>query len=446
MRLGLFSAETYHLRRELLAKRHRHAIFVIPAARETIRNDDVTHIFRQNSSFAYLTGFPEPDAVLVIVTNDGTPRSTLFCRPRNEATEIWTGEIVGPERAKRMLGIDAMPLSELENFLKSIGGSGHEHFYPCIRDPHWELPGGSALVGMRTERAQRRYGHAPVASLRDSDHAIGELRLIKDGEEIIFMTASAKLTASAHRALLQFARVGMNEYELEAFLTAHFRSAGGHPSHAYPPIVASGANACTLHYTSNCSHIQPGDLVLVDAGSEIEGYAADVTRTFPIDGVWTKEQRAIYDVVLAAQRAAIAVARPGSTFSYMHAMAALTITEGLVRLKLLSGDPEKLVASGEYRKFFMHRTGHWLGLDVHDAGDYHTIGSEDCRVLEPGMVCTIEPGLYLSGKIVPKRYRGIGVRIEDDILITDKDPDVLTKDAPKDPDEISAIMHDARIA
>lgn len=446
MRHGPFGAETYRPRREILAKRHRHAIFVIPAARETIRNDDVTHVFRQNSAFAYLTGFPEPDAVLVIATGDGTPRSVLFCRPRNKETEIWTGEIVGPERAKCMFGIDAMPLAELENFLKVIGGSGHEHFYPCIRDPRWELPGGSALVGMRAERALRKYGHAPVAALRDSDHAIGELRLIKDGGEIIYMRASARLTALAHRALLEFVRADMREVELEAFLTARFRSAGCHPSHAYPPIVASGANACTLHYTDNNGLVRSGDLVLVDAGSEIEGYAADVTRTFPIDGVWTKEQRAIYDVVLAAQRAAIAVARPGSTFSYMHAMAALTITEGLVRLKLLSGDPEKLVACGEYRKFFMHRTGHWLGLDVHDAGDYHTIGTEDCRVLEPGMVCTIEPGLYLSGKLVPKRYRGIGVRIEDDILITDKDPDVLTKDAPKDPDEISAIMHEARIA
>lgn len=444
MRRPLFSLDVYRARRERLAKRHRHALFVIPAARETIRNDDVAHVFRQNSAFAYLAGFPEPDAVLVIETRDGECDTTLFCAPRNEATELWTGEIIGPERAERAFGTRALSLDFLETSLIAIAGRTHEHFYPCVRDPYWELPGGKALVHARSARAARKYGHAAIAALRDADHAIGELRLIKDAPEITIMERSAKVTADAHRSLLAFARPGMHEYELEAHLTARFRAAGGHPSHAYPPIVASGTNACTLHYTENDREIRHGELVLVDAGSEIGGYAADVTRTFPIDGIWSPEQRAIYTVVLSAQRAAIDAARPGATFSLMHDRAALAIAEGLVRLKLLSGEPEALVRSGAYRDFFMHRTGHWLGLDVHDAGDYHTLGSEDCRTLEPGMVCTVEPGIYLSGKSAPKRYRGIGVRIEDDVLVTDGAPRVLTDAAPKDPNEISAIMRERR--
>lgn len=409
-------------------------VLILSGAKPVARNADVEYPFRQESNFLYLTGFTEPDAMLVIV-GGATPRSVLFCNPKNAEQEIWTGKRFGPEAAQKEFGFEqTFATTDTFAMIKQIV----HHFVPsqgvtyCPED----LAGGTWLRDHIRGFEQVNFG--------DSDHLIGEMRLIKDARELATMSRAAKISALTHREILALVRPGMTEIELEAEFTYRFRKAHGDACHAYAPIVAAGAHACTLHHTSTNTRIKGGDLILVDAGCEYGGYASDITRTFPANRAFTTEQRAIYALVLAAQKAAIAIARPGVLFCAIHDKAVEVLTAGLMKLGLIERMKlDDAITQGAYRKFFPHGTSHWLGLDVHDVGDYKkNVAREALRPLEPGMVLTVEPGIYIQPdtKEVAVKWRGIGVRIEDDVLITESGNRVLSKDAPKEIDEIEKLM------
>ena len=426
---------------EFMRRMEPDSVAIIPAAREVTRSHDTEYRFRQDSDFYYLTGFREPDALAVVAPGREKP-FTLFVRPRDREKEIWNGRRAGVEGAKELYGADeAFPVEEFDAKLIELldgartlyyrlGGSNPELDQTVIR----QLARMRAL-GWRKVR--------PPQTITDPGALIHEMRLIKSADEIALMHRSADIAAEAHREAMRAARPGMREYEIDALIEYVFRRSGA-AAPAYNSIVGSGANATILHYVDNDAELRDGDLLLIDAGAEYEGFASDITRTFPVNGRFDDAQRDIYQLVLDCQEECIRMVKPGVTLDEMHKRSVEILTDGLVRLGLLKGEPEKLIEEEQYKKFYMHRLGHYLGMDVHDAGAYHVDGRP--RPVEPGMVMTVEPGLYVAedAEDVPDKYRGIGVRIEDDVLVTPEGFDVLTAKAPKQVEEIESLMKSSR--
>jgi Xaa-Pro aminopeptidase len=427
-------------RKQLMRMAGRDAIVIVPAAPERVRSNDSHYPYRQDSDFHYLGGFPEPDAVLALIPGREQGEMILFCRERDAERERWDGVRVGTEGAVRDYGLDdAFPIEDIDDILPGMIEGRARVYYHFGRDSEFDLK----LIGwVNRVRADVRKGAVPPHEFVALSHLLHDLRLYKSRSELRVMRKSAKIAASAHVRAMRATRPGMNEHEVEAELLHEFRRHGAVPS--YEPIVGGGANACVLHYRANNAPLRDGDLLLIDAGAEFECYASDITRTFPVNGRFSPEQRALYDIVFASQSAAIDEVRAGRPFDAYHEAAVRVITRGLIKLGLLEGSIEKNLREHSYRTFYMHKTGHWLGLDVHDVGDYRIDG--EFRQLEPGMVVTVEPGIYVAPdlKRVPQRWRGIGIRIEDDIVVTRGDPIILTDSVPRDADAIEALMAAAR--
>lgn len=426
----------YRQRRTRLAAAMRSGIAIIPTAPERARNRDAHYPYRFDSYFYYLTGFREPDAVLVIVAG-AAPRSILFCRDKDLEREIWDGFRYGPEAARVAFGFDeAHSIQQLDALVPDFMADRGALYCHLGADAAWDARVTAWLNGVR---GRARTGVAAPDEIRDVHALLDEMRVIKSAEELAVMRRAAGITTGAHRRAMRAARPGRAEYEIEAELLHEFRRHGAQAP-AYSPIVAAGERACVLHYVQNDGGLKDGDLLLIDAGCELDGYAADVTRTFPVNGRFSGPQREVYDLVLAAQSAAIAAVKPGNRWDAPHRAAVETLAQGMIDLKLLAGSLAEAMETEAYRKYYMHRTGHWLGLDVHDAGDYKRGG--EWRALTPGMVLTVEPGCYIRpGAGVPERFAGIGVRIEDDVAVTDAGAEVLTEDAPKQPTDIESWMN-----
>ena len=426
----------YRRRRARLAAAMGAGVAFVPTAAERTRNRDAHYLYRFDSYFYYLTGFREPDAVVVIVAGE-TPRSILFCRDKDPEREVWDGYRYGPEAARAVFGFDeAHPIARLDSLAPELI-AGHAALHCHLgADAGWD----ARVTGWINQvRGQARGGTVAPREIKDVHVPLDEMRLVKGPEELAVMRRAAGITAGAHRRAMRAAKAGVAEYEIEAELLHEFRRHGA-AAPAYTPIVAGGERACVLHYVQNDGVLADGDLLLIDAGCELEGYAADLTRTFPVNGRFSAPQREIYDMVLAAQAAAIAAVRAGAPWDAPHRAAVNVLAQGLIDLKLLAGGVAEVVESESYKRFYMHRTGHWLGLDVHDAGNYKLDGG--WRPLAPGMVLTVEPGCYIRpGPGVPERYAGIGVRIEDDVVVTDSGAEVLTRDAPKQPADVEAWMN-----
>jgi Xaa-Pro aminopeptidase len=428
--------------RDTLARRRRHlmelaepdSVIIVPSARERLRNGDSFYPFRQDSDFLYLTGFDEPDAVLVLVPGRGEGEQILFCRPRDPARERWDGPRLGLDGARATLGIDdAFPIDDVDEILPGLMEDRDHIYYALGRDPAFDR----RVIGWRTRLRERKRNARSPEEFIALDHVLHELRLIKDSEELRCMRRAARISAAAHVRAMQRCRPGLGEPDLTAELMHEFVRNGCEP--AYLPIVAGGRNALVLHYVANDRPLPDDGLVLIDAGCEVDGYAADISRTFPVSGRFTSAQRRIHEIVFAAQRAAIDCARPGHAFDDIHAAACRVLTEGLVDLGLLSGSVEDNLEQETYKRFYMHKTGHWLGLDVHDVGDYRIDGQS--RVLEKNMVTTVEPALYIGAEDdIPAEFRDIGVRIEDDVRITADDPEILTAEVPAAADAIETLM------
>ena len=433
---GISAAEFARRRKQLMRMAADDAILVLPAATERVRSNDTHFPYRQDSDFWYLSGFAEPEAVLVLIPGRKHGESILFCRERDLEREGWDGPRAGQEGAVEDFGMDdAYPIEDLDEILPGLLEGRSRVYYHFGREAEFDLK----LIGwVKRVREQVRHGAQPPHEFMELGHLLHESRLFKSKDELKLMQRAADISVEAHRAAMHAARAGVHEYELQAEIERVFRASDAWP--AYGSIVGAGANACVLHYRANNARAAEGDLVLVDAGAEFRGYAADITRTFPVSGRFTAPQRALHDLVGAAQAAALVCARPGIPYEAGHDAAVMTLTEGLLRLGLLKGKLEKNIADGSYKRFYRHKTGHWLGLDVHDVGEYR-LGGES-RMLEPGMVFTIEPGLYVSAddKTVAAKWRGIGVRTEDDVLITAAGHRVLTEALARSADEIEAEM------
>jgi Xaa-Pro aminopeptidase len=437
---GIGAAEYARRRRQLMEMAGEDAILVLPAAPERVRSHDTHYPYRQDSDFWYLSGFPEPDAVLVLVPGRRHGEVVLFCRERNPEREAWDGPRAGQEGAVEQYGMDdAYPIEDLDDILPGLLEGRSRVYYHFGRDVDFDLK----LIGwVNRVRSQVRHGAQPPHEFLELGHLLHEQRLFKSRDEIALMRRAADISVQAHRIAMRVARPGIHEYELQADIEREFRAADAWP--AYGSIVGTGSNACVLHYRANNARTRDGELVLIDAGAEYRGYAADITRTFPVNGRFSKEQRALHDLVGAAQAAALEQARPGIAYEEGHLAAIEVLTEGLLQLGLLSGDLEENIVDGSYKRFYRHKTGHWLGLDVHDVGDYKVAG--ESRLLEPGMVFTIEPGLYVSAddSSVAARWRGIGIRTEDNVVITEDGHQVLTGALARSAEEIEAEMGDGR--
>jgi len=429
----------YRGRRDRLARAMQSGIAVVPTAPERPRSRDSHYPYRFDSHFYYLSGFAEPESVLVIVAGEA-PRTLLFCRERDPEREVWDGFRHGPDAAKERYGFDeAHPIGKLDERLAALLENQAAFFYPVGADAEWDA---RAMKWLNAVRARARAGAAAPDRVQDVRALIDELRLVKDAQELSVMRRAARISAAAHRRAMQMARPGRNEYEVEAELLHEFRRNGAQFP-AYSPIVAGGANACVLHYVANDALLRDGELLLIDAGCELDGYASDLTRTFPVNGRYGGAQREVYEIVLAAQAAAMDKVRPGNAWNEPHDAAVRVLAQGMLDLGLLKGTLPEILEKESYKRFYMHRTGHWLGLDVHDSGDYKRQGA--WRPLAPGMTLTVEPGLYIrAASDVPQRLHGIGVRIEDDVLVIDKGCEVLTAEAPKSIEAIEALMRDAR--
>lgn len=421
-------------RRELMHRMGKGGIAIIPTAPEHDRTLGIPFPFRPDSNFLYLSGFCETNAAIVLFGG----KSILFCQEKNEEAKIWTGELLGTEKAVSALGFDeAYPIEKLDEKMLEFLAGQKQIFVPYANKPLMTR----AFEWIEKTNHQKPHVAEFSPNVSDVCHPIAEMRLLKDTDEIDIMRKAAEISAHAHIALMSTCRTRrLMERSLEAEFHSYLRNHGGDPLHAYPPIVANGKNACVLHYTENSTMLEYGDLVLVDAGGEFNGYAADITRTFPVDGIFGLEQRELYGVVLQAQKTAIEQIRPGNTYQDPHVAAVRVLTEGLVRLGLLCGDVDYLIENQLYKRFFPHRTSHWIGLDVHDVGDY-IVGNE-WRILQPGMALTVEPGLYVQpdDMSVEEKWRGIGIRIEDDILVTENGHEVLSAAAVKEIDEIENLM------
>ncbi len=418
-------------------------VAVVPTAPEKLRNRDTHYPYRADSYFWYLTGFGEPEAVLVLVADPAHPeggRSLLFCREKNEEREIWDGYRHGPAAAQGAFAVDeAHPIGELDAQLPDLLGDQPALWHTLGVDNYWDERLAAAI---NTVRTRSRAGIRAPGEIRDLRQVLDALRLVKDASELALMQRAADIASLAHRRAMARTRPGLAEFQIEAELFHDFRLRGA-DGHSYPPIVAGGKNACVLHYVENNAVLKDGDLLLIDAGCEVAGYASDITRTYPVNGRFSPTQKDVYEIVLAAQLAAIDTIKPGATFQDPHAAALRVLTQGLVDLKLLSGDIDGLIESEAYKPWYMHRTGHWLGLDVHDAGDYKRPvegGGSDWMPLEPGMVLTVEPGLYIRpADKVPEALWNIGIRIEDDVAVTAAGCHVLTS-PPKTVAEIEEVM------
>ena len=408
-------------RRVRLAENLGDGIAIIATAPEAARNRDTHYPYRFDSYFYYLTGFPEPEAVAVITGGD-VPTSILFCRDKDETREIWDGFRFGPEAALEQFGFDeTYSISELDAKLPELMGNRATLSYAVGHDPDWDA---RVLGWLNAVRGKVRQGIVAPKAIIDVRSALDEMRLFKDASELETMRRSARIASDAHRRAMRAAKPGRFEYEIEAELLHTFYAAGAQ-SPAYASIVAGGANACVLHYVENRAALKDGELLLIDAGCELDGYASDVTRSFPVNGRFSAAQKEVYEIVLSAQDAAIAAVRPGAQWIDPHTAAVRVLTQGMVDLKLLVGSVDGLIESEAYNRYYMHRTGHWLGLDVHDAGEYKLDGA--WRALQPGMTLTVEPGLYIRpADGVPQALWNIGIRIEDDVAVTAEGCEVLT--------------------
>ena len=412
------------------------AIAIVPAATVKIRNRDVEFDYRQDSDFMYLTGFNEPEAVAVLVPDRSHAQFILFCRERDLEMETWNGRRAGQKGAVDFYSADdAFPIGDIDEILPGILEQREQVYYTMGVNADFD----HRVIGWVNQIREKGRGgsHTPHEFIA-LEHLLHELRLFKSGVEISHMKKAAKAAIAGHKRAMQVCQPGMYEYQVEAELIYEFKKAGCQT--AYPSIVGGGENGCILHYTDNNQVLNEGDLLLIDAGAEYQGYASDITRTFPVNGEFSEPQLELYDLVLQAQTAAIDSVQPGNHWNDPHEAAVKVLTKGLVKLGLLKGRPSQLIKDGEYRRFYMHRTGHWLGLDVHDVGDYKI--EEQWRLFEPGMALTVEPGLYIPAKSrgVPKRYWDIGIRIEDDVRVTRSGNEVLTSALVKEPEDIERLM------
>ncbi|MEN8261441.1 MAG: Xaa-Pro aminopeptidase [Pseudomonadota bacterium] len=424
-------------RRQLMRLMGKGNIAIIGSAPARIRNKDVEYPFRQDSDFYYLTGFNEPDTLAVLIPERKQAEYILFCREYDKDKALWTGAHAGLVGAREVYGADdSFPIDDVDEILPGLLENRERVFYPMGRDNELDH---RLMEWVNQLRGMARNGVSAPAEFVSLEHVLHEMRLFKSAAEIRLMRRAAAVSAKAHIRAMKSCRPGMFEYQLEAEILHEFMRHGLR-SPAYPSIVAGGANACVLHYTENADELKNGGLLLIDAGAECDHYAADITRTFPVSGTFSEAQHQLYQLVLEAQYAAIEKVRPGAHWNEAHEAAVRVLTKGLVRLGLLKGRVPKLIKDEKYKKYFMHRIGHWLGMDVHDVGDYK-VGNE-WRVLEPGMVLTVEPGLYIPRDCddVDKRWRGIGIRIEDDVLVTRDGCEVLSRDVPKTVSDIEHLM------
>ena len=432
------SKEFSRRRKQLMDMVGPGGIVILPAAPVRLRSRDVEYRFRQDSDFYYLTGFAEPDAVMVLVPEREQGEFLLFCRERDADKERWDGSRAGPDGAmSEFAADDAFPIDDIDDILPGIMETCSRVYYTMGQYTEFDAQIAEWINSLRSR--ELRGVHTPQEYVA-LDHLLHDMRLYKSRAEISAMRKSAKVAVKAHKAAMRVTRPGLYEYEVEAEFANEFRRNDAWMS--YNPIVGGGANACTLHYVENRDQLQDGDLLLIDAGCELDYYASDITRTFPVNGKFSPEQRAVYEIVYEAQLAAIEKTRKGNHWNEPHDTAVKIITKGLVDIGLLSGKVPQLIKDGAYREFFMHRTGHWLGMDVHDVGDYKV--GDEWRLLESGMVTTVEPGIYIpAGSKVAKQWQNIGIRIEDDVAVTSSGPDVLSKGLAKSPDDIESLMQSA---
>ena len=433
-----FNSQEFRARRDQLIQQMGEGVAIIPTAPEAIRNRDSHYPYRFDSYFYYLTGFKEPEAVLLVMAGK-SPKTILFCRDKDVEREIWDGFRFGPDAAKEMFGFDeAYSIQQLDEIAPKLLANQDKLFYSLGADAAWDAKVTAWLNHLRT---QARTGISAPDQVLDVRKLLDEMRLIKSPFEMDLMHRSANIAAAAHQRAMQFTKPGMMEYEVEAeFLHEFYRRGAQAP--AYTSIVAGGANACTLHYNANHAQLRDGDLLLIDAGCELDGYASDITRTFPVNGRFSPAQRDLYQLVLASQAAAIEKVAPGQHWNAPHEAALKVLAQGFIDLGLCHGTVDAVIESGSYRQFYMHRTGHWLGLDVHDAGEYKD-KQDAWRVLESGMALTIEPGCYVRpADKVPEHFWNIGIRIEDDAIVTPAGCEIMTKAAPKTVSEIEDLMHD----
>ena len=430
-------------RRDLMAHMEENSIAILPAAPERTRNRDVDHHFRQDSDFWYLSGFPEPEAVMALIPGREHGEFVLFCRERDRTMETWNGYRAGPEGAVEKYGADdAFPISDIDEILPGLIEGRERVYYDLGREPEFDR---KVMSWVNSIRAKVRTGAHPPGEFLALTHLLHDQRLYKSAAELKLMRRAGEISAAAHVRGMRSVHPGMYEYQLEAEYLHEFMRNGARFS-AYPSIVGGGRNGCILHYIDNSEKLKDGDLVLVDAGCELETYASDITRTYPVNGKFSAAQQALYEVVLASQYAAINEVQPGNHWNRPHEAAVQVLAQGMKDLGLLAGDVNEIIETEAYRRFYMHRTGHWLGLDVHDVGDYKI--HDEWRVLEPGMVMTVEPGIYVADddETVAAKWRGIGIRIEDDVAVTRTGHDVFTSDVPKDVADIEKTMKQKRSA
>ena len=421
-------------RKQLLRMVGDDGIAILPSAPVRLRSRDVAYRYRQDSDFYYLSGFAEPDAVAVLAPGRDNGEYLLFCRDRDSEKERWDGSRAGPDGAIERFGADdAFPIDDIDDILPGILESRRRVYYTMGAYTEFDRRIGEWIKSLRSQGASGMHTPHEFVAL---DHLLHDMRLYKSRAEISALRRAAKVAVGAHTRAISLIRPGLREYEIEAEYIHEFRRHNATVS--YSPIVGAGANSCTLHYIENSAELQDGDLVLIDAGCECDYYASDITRTLPVNGRYSPEQRAVYEIVLEAQLAAIDKTRKGNHWNDPHDAAVRVITRGLRKLGLLKGTLPKLIRDGAYREFFMHRTGHWLGMDVHDVGDYRV--GDEWRLLEPGMVTTVEPGIYIASASAARRWHNIGIRIEDDVAVAHDGPDVLSKDLVKDPDGIERLM------
>ena len=421
---------------EFMRRMAPNSVAIIPSAREATRSNDTNYRFRQDSDFLYLTGFDEPESIAVVKPSQD-PKYTLFVRPRDPEREIWDGRRAGVEGAKSQFGAnESYPIVEFDEKLNEILDGAETLYYRLGVNRDLD---DTIIRQISRMRAMNRKPIHPPQTIVDPATIVHEMRVLKTPEEIELMQVAADIAAEAHVEAMKTVRNGMKEYQVEALLEQIFRQKGA-SGPAYTSIVGAGAHATVLHYINNDGELRDGDLLLIDAGAEYKGYASDITRTFPINGKFSKAQREIYDLVLKAQMSCVEMVRPGVTHDQIKQHSIEILTDGLVGLGLLKGDPEELVKEKKHEQFYMHGLGHMLGIDVHDVGRYYF--GKQSRALEPGVVMTVEPGLYIAPdtKDIPEQYLGIGIRIEDDVLCTQNGPRVLTSKVPKKPDEIETLM------
>ena len=424
-------------RKELMSLMHSNSIAIISAAPEKVRSRDTHYPYKQNVNLSYLCGFPEPESVLVLIPGRSQGEMVLFCRDKDPLRETWDGYREGPEGAVSNFGADdAFPIADIDDILPNLIEGKDRLYYAIGKDPEFDR---HLMDWVNHVRNQRGNGALPPGEFVDLDHFINEMRLFKTAGELKIMRKAAEISVSAHSRAMKASKPGLFEYQLQAEIEHEF-AVHGSAGAAYTSIVGGGKNGCILHYIENRDALKDGDLVLIDAGCEYQNYAADITRTFPVNGKFSDEQAAIYDIVLQAQTDAIAVIGPGIEYNKTNEATILAITQGLVDLGILHGDVDELIASEAHREFYMHGAGHWLGMDVHDVGDYKIDGQ--WRVYEPGMVVTIEPGIYIApgNPNVDKKWHGIAVRIEDDIVVTKDGNENITAGVPKKRDQIEALM------